>query len=85
MAEKTTSESLHAAIQESLHSEDAAEAQGNVITGWVVVAESMAPDGQRWLSRIDGGPGGGRLTEWQLDGFLHNALYGGGWLEDDDE
>ena len=74
---------LSEAIQQALHSDDAADAQGNLVVGWVVVAESMDPDGGRWLSRIDGSPGGGRLSAWTREGLLFNALHSGGW--DDDE
>lgn len=73
---------LHGALQRALHDEDAGQAQGNLVTGWVVVVESMDPDGRRWLSRIDGGPGGDALPEWHRQGLLFNALHSGGWEPD---
>lgn len=72
-------EKVQATLQQTMHDDDAREVHGNVVTGWVVVAESMAPDGRRWLSRMSGGPGGEPLPEWTSEGLLHNALYGGGW------
>lgn len=83
--EPNTVETLQAAIQDALHHEDAAGAQGNVVTGWVIVAESMDVDGKRWLSRHDGGPGDRRLPIWQAQGLLHNALFSDGWTDEGDE
>lgn len=84
-----TTKSLHEAIQETLHSEDAGDCQGNVVTSWVCIAESMDVEGHRWLSRMDGAPGGGRLSEWAAEGLLFNALHSGGWddyeVEDGDD
>jgi hypothetical protein len=85
MTEHDSIQHLHAAVQSSLHHEDAHEAQGNVVTGWVVVAESMDPTGRRWLSRINGTPGGGQLTEWAAQGLLFNALNDDGWDVDEDD
>lgn len=70
----STIEHINKAIQHALHEADAKEAQGSVVTGWVVVAESMEADGTRFLSRLDGNAGGERLTSWQRQGMLHNAL-----------
>lgn len=83
MSAEQLRERLHRSIQENLHDSDSVG--GNVVTGWVVVAESLAPNGERWLSRIDGGPGGNRLAEWQREGFLHNALHGGHWERDESQ
>lgn len=50
-----------------------------VLVAVVIVAEWQTPDGQRWLTRHDVGADGLRLPPWQREGFLHNALFGGGW------
>lgn len=81
---------LHAAIQTTvgLDVEDEADAlpDGAMLLGFVVVAEWMAPDGHRWLSRVDAGANADEgLTEWQREGYLHNALNSPSWIDDRDE
>ena len=67
-------EQLHDAIQLSQESNDRL---GNaVLVGWVVVAEWVAPDGTRTLTRMSGTPGGTVPPEWQTRGYLHEALFG---------
>lgn len=61
--------------------EKALEDDSGVVTGWVVVWETAGPDGARFLHRIESDP----CTEWQREGYLHNALYSGSWLRDDTE
>lgn len=70
------------AVQQALHTEQAGEAQGNFVTGWVLVAESMAPDGRRWLSRVSADASFENLTSWAQQGLLHNALHDDGWDDD---
>lgn len=81
-------ENIHKALQAAFHEDDANEAQGSVVTGWAVVAESMEADGTRFLCRLDGNAGGERLTSWQRQGLLHNALnepWPEDFPDDDDE
>lgn len=77
---------LHQAIQATAH--DQPDIDGSVLLGWVTIAEWVAPDGNRWLSRISSNATGDReAADWQLQGYLHNAL--NDWPktndEDDDE
>lgn len=46
-------------------------ADGALLTGYILVAEWVDPDGQRWLSR---GASTG-TTSWQRAGWLHEALH----------
>lgn len=62
-------EPLHEAIAAVLG--EHAPATGAVLTGWVVVAETVDPDGRRWLHRMDGPD---TITVWAREGMLHNAL-----------
>jgi hypothetical protein len=72
-------------LQQAMHDDGAVGAQGNVVTGWVCICESMGPDGQRWLSKLSSDASGdARLATWAEQGLLWNALYAGGWDEDDD-
>lgn len=64
---------IHDAIQVSREGE---ALDGAVLIGWITVAEWMAPDGTRRLSRIAGGPGDDQAPPgWQTQGYLHNALH----------
>jgi hypothetical protein len=76
-SEDTAREQLHAAIQGTNQTDQNLE--GAMLMGWVVVAEWMAPDGERWLSRVDGTAARKGCPEWQREGYLHNALYSGGF------
>jgi hypothetical protein len=49
--------------------------EGALLTGWVIVAEYISPDGKKWLSRMDSED----LTQWLRQGMLHDALYGDEW------
>jgi hypothetical protein len=51
------------------------EMDGAVLIGWVAVAEWMAPDGSRWLSKLDGLASGDGAPTWTQQGYLHNALH----------
>ncbi len=70
-----------------MNHDHAGDAQGNVVTGWVCIAESMGPDGQKWLSRLSSDASGDRrLPRWTEQGLLHNGLHGdgvSGWDDDD--
>ncbi|HEX2292910.1 MAG TPA: hypothetical protein VHH55_06315 [Gaiellaceae bacterium] len=67
-------EQLHEAIQSSQGENSRLESA--VLVGWVVVAEWVAPDGTRSLTRMSGTPGGSVPPEWQTRGYLHEALFG---------
>ena len=67
------------ALQEALHMDEASEAQGNLITRWVVVAESMAPDGRRWLSRVSGDAADEGLSEWDARMLCTEGARDEGW------
>jgi hypothetical protein len=67
------------------------EMDGAVLIGWIAVAEWMAPDGSRWLSRVHGLGNGDDCPTWTQQGYLHHALHDGdtfgrddNHLEDDD-
>lgn len=55
---------------------------GSMVVGWVVVCESVDPAGERWLTMV----GSENSTQWQRQGYLHNALntrWEGGVADDD--
>lgn len=79
MSEYTlASEEIGQAIQTNAPS--AGEVEGAVLTGWCVVAEWMAPDGDRWLSKMHPP----HVTTWQANGMHHEAMHGF-WPEMEDE
>ncbi|MEQ8834291.1 MAG: hypothetical protein RIB67_07575 [Miltoncostaeaceae bacterium] len=55
---------------------------GGILTGWVLVAETVDEAGERWLHRLDGPD---TITEWAREGMLHNALNSGSWGPDDED
>ena len=55
---------------------DANAAVAATCTGWVVMAEWMDETGGKWLSKNSGDAGSERLTLWQENGMLHEALLG---------
>lgn len=66
---------IHAAIQAedgiALEGEPEQDAPGGgVLVGWVLVAEWMGTDGERWLSRL-----AMDLPSWQVRGYLNEALH----------
>lgn len=73
MSETTPREALHAAIQTTAAKQD--DLEGSALVGWVLVAEWMDGEGKKWLSRITGDPNGNAGPEWQIQGYLHNALF----------
>lgn len=58
--------------------EDGPDFEGTVatLTGWVIVAEWMDSEGQKWLSKNSADAAGEQLTLWQTKGMLHEALFG---------
>ncbi len=77
MSEGKVRQPIHTAVQHALNADE--ESAGSVVTGWVCVAESMAPDGRKWLSRVSSDASGERrLPRWTEQGLLHNALHGDG-------
>lgn len=71
---------IHEAL-EGLLAEHSPES-GGILTGWVLVAETVDADGERWLHRLDGPD---TITAWAREGMLHNALNSGSWLSADDD
>lgn len=67
---------LRKAVSAALQ-EHAMEVDGerSVLVGFGLVIEWLAPDGERWLSLAGGDASGGPGTEWQLQGYFHNALH----------
>jgi hypothetical protein len=61
------------------------EMEGAVLIGWVAVAEWMAPDGGRWLSKVHGLSNGDDCPTWTQQGYLHNALHHGDTFSRDDD
>ena len=55
------------------HEDDDVDAA--VLTGFVIVCEWIDDKGRRWMSRAAADVWGGSPPEWQVDGYLHNALY----------
>lgn len=60
-------DNIHNAIQANGQLERPA-----VLTGWVIVAEWMDDEGERWLSRAYSAS----LPSWTADGMLHEGIYG---------
>ncbi len=72
-------DSERSAIEQAIIGPRGADAP--LLVGWVLVAEFADLDGRRILARF----GSETLTDWQRDGYLHNALFGPWNAEDDDE
>lgn len=62
-------DAIHDAIQANARM---GQEDGAILTGWVLVAEWMTPDGDRWLSKGHAAS----VTAWSADGMYHEALYG---------
>jgi hypothetical protein len=58
------------------------EMEDHVLVGWTMVAEWIGPNGVRTLSRYSGAPSAGTLPPWQVNGYLHEALFGS-WKDQD--
>ena len=67
---------LHDAIQGTTGG--SSQLEDTVLVGWVLVAEWMDGDGERWLSNLSGCNGGeSSPPSWQAQGYLHNTLHEG--------
>ena len=75
---------LHDAVQHTV-SLDEDLPEGAMLMGWLTIAEWMAPDGNRWLSKIDGNTNSESMPPWQAQGYLHNALFDAPSFDEDDE
>lgn len=64
---------LREALQATLN-EDDEDFDGAVITGYVVIAEWSASDGERWLSRAAGDLNDEGPPIWTVKGWLYHAL-----------
>lgn len=77
---------LGAAIQaEAVEFGNGDETQKGLVIGWLVIAESLAPDGERWLSTFSGGAGDQHLPRWQVQGYAHSLLHDWPQLDDEDD
>jgi hypothetical protein len=63
---------LHNAIQRTAAEDE--DLNGSVLMGWVVVAEWMSPEGQKWLSRSSGDARGMDCSDWTVKGYLNDVL-----------
>ena len=68
-------DAVHNAIQSG---SELAKRDGAVLTGWCLVAEWMAPDGERCLTKGFAS----NVVHWHANGMYHEALYGN-WPTDD--
>lgn len=68
-------DAIHDAIQQ--HAPIGSEA---VLTGWVMVAEWIDHQGERWLSKAHAES----TTSWSAKGMHHEALHGQ-WPDDSDD
>jgi hypothetical protein len=75
-------DSLADALSEALIPETTDE---RLLVNYVVVAEWVDMEGQRWLTRHDGDASGTRLPEWTAQGLLHNALHENWGDQDSDD
>lgn len=50
-----------------------------LLTKFVLVAEWMDADGNRWLTRRHGTGQGGGSTIWDAKGMMHEGLFGTSW------
>lgn len=64
-------------LRDNIHRalESNSEVPEAVLTQWVVVAEWLDIESNRWLTRIDGSADLRSLSAWQREGLLHNALH----------
>jgi hypothetical protein len=51
--------------------------------GWVMVSEWVDTEGKRWLMRLDSNASNEGLASWTRMGYLFDAVFGGGWNEED--
>lgn len=60
-----------AVVEQAVGSTAGHQLKGAMLVGWVVVAEWMTPDGERWLTKFNARD----TTRWQVQGYMHNTLY----------
>lgn len=60
-------DAIHEALQRHMP-----KGQDAILTGWVVVAEWVDHDGERWLSKAHAES----TATWVADGMHHEAIYG---------
>lgn len=78
---KEHQQELNNAIQEHSGPMEAG-AEGSFVTKWLVVAEFMDPNGEKWLA-LRNSEG---MTTWDRNGMLHDALFDNGqWTTDTGE
>lgn len=53
------------------------ELDGAVLMGYVLIAEWSTPNTERWLSKVTWSAAGKCPPAWQVDGYLHHALFEG--------
>jgi hypothetical protein len=70
-------DAVGAALQQHAAPPEDVQGPGAVLTRWALVAEWMAPDGVRWLSRLSPST----TSSWEANGMWHEALYGD-WSDD---
>jgi hypothetical protein len=75
MASPDPRDAIHDAIQ--THA-PIARAEGAILTGWIVVAEWMAQDGERWLSKAYASA----TPQWTATGMIYEVLHGE-WPKED--
>lgn len=63
--------------------QDASGIEDAVLVSYALVCEWVDTEGKRWLSRIDADASGTRLSAWQRQGLLFNALHTP-WNDDND-
>jgi hypothetical protein len=69
-------DAIHDALQSG---SELAKRDHAVLTGWVIVAEWMTPDGDRWLTKGYAS----NVTHWQASGMHYEAIHGD-WPQDED-
>lgn len=52
--------------------------QPALLSGWILVYEWSSMDGKRWLNVASGSgaESGHYVTDWQISGYLHEAMHG---------
>lgn len=63
-------DAIHEFLQEAGPPEESIP--GALLTGWTIVTEWMDTKGNKWLTKGHSAS----LTNWNADGFHHEALYG---------
>lgn len=72
--QRSVRETLHETIQSTVAT-DKDLPEGAMLLGWCTIAEWIAPDGQQWLSIVDGDSRAQACPQWKRQGYLHNALF----------